>query len=89
MLRNLGAELVEFSPISDSCIPENTDGLYLGGGYPELYITELSNNVKMRNSIKNAIEKGLPTIAECGGFLYLHEHLKVRRWSALFAETQF
>lgn len=76
VLRNLGAELVEFSPISDSCIPENTDGLYLGGGYPELHITELSNNVKMRNSIKNAIEKGLPTIAECGGFLYLHEHLE-------------
>lgn len=76
VLRNLGAELVEFSPISDSCIPENTDGLYLGGGYPELHISELSNNVKMRNSIKNAIEKGLPTIAECGGFLYLHEHLE-------------
>lgn len=76
VLRNLGAELVEFSPISDSCIPENTDGLYLGGGYPELHITELSNNVKMRNSIKNAIEKGLPTITECGGFLYLHEHLE-------------
>lgn len=76
VLRNLGAELVEFSPISDSCIPENTDGLYLGGGYPELHITELSNNVKMRNLIKNAIEKGIPTIAECGGFLYLHEHLE-------------
>lgn len=76
VLRNLGAELVDFSPISDSCIPENTDGLYLGGGYPELHITELSNNVKMRNLIKNAIEKGLPTIAECGGFLYLHEHLE-------------
>ena len=76
ILRNLGAERVEFSPISDSCIPENTDGLYLGGGYPELHITELSNNANMRNSIKNAIQKGLPTIAECGGFLYLHEHLE-------------
>ena len=76
ILRDLGAELVEFSPISDSCIPENTDGLYLGGGYPELHITELSNNANMRNSIKNAIKKGLPTIAECGGFLYLHEHLE-------------
>lgn len=75
-MRDLGAELVEFSPISDSCIPENTDGLYLGGGYPELHITELSNNANMRNSIKNAIKKGLPTIAECGGFLYLHEHLE-------------
>ena len=41
-----------------------------------MHITELSNNVKMRNSIKNAIEKGIPTIAECGGFLYLHEHLE-------------
>ena len=76
VLRDLGAELVEFSPISDSCIPENTDGLYLGGGYPELHITELSNNANMRKTIKNAIKKGLPTIAECGGFLYLHEHLE-------------
>ena len=63
VLRNLGAELVEFSPISDSCIPENTDGLYLGGGYPELHISELLNNVKMRNSIKNAIEKGVRWIS--------------------------
>ena len=51
VLRDLGAELVEFSPISDSCIPENTDGLYLGGGYPELHITELSNNANMRKTI--------------------------------------
>ena len=75
VLRALGAELVEFSPISDSSIPENVDGLYLGGGYPELYAKELSNNENMRNSIRNAIDMGLPTIAECGGFLYLHDHL--------------
>ena len=75
VLRDLGAELVEFSPISDSCLPENIDGLYLGGGYPELYAKALSNNENMRNSIKNAINMGIPTIAECGGFLYLHEHL--------------
>ena len=75
VLCDLGAELVEFSPITDSCLPEDIDGLYLGGGYPELYVKELSNNENMRNSIKNAIDMGLPTIAECGGFLYLHEHL--------------
>lgn len=75
ILRDLGAELVEFSPISDSGLPENIDGLYLGGGYPELYAKELSNNENMRNSIRNAIDMGLPTIAECGGFLYLHDHL--------------
>ncbi len=75
VLRDLGTELVAFSPISDSCLPENIDGLYLGGGYPELYAKELSNNENMRNSIKNAINMGIPTIAECGGFLYLHDHL--------------
>ena len=76
ILEQLGAELCYFSPVNDVQLPEDTDGIYLGGGYPELHITELSNNVKMRNLIKNAIEKGLPTIAECGGFLYLHEHLE-------------
>ena len=75
VLRNLGAELVEFSPISDSCIPENTDGLYLGGGYPELYEKQLSENEIMRDSIKTAILSGLPTVAECGGFLYLLQSL--------------
>ena len=75
VLRDLGAELVEFSPISDSCIPENTDGLYLGGGYPELYEKQLSENEIMRDSIKTAILNGLPTVAECGGFLYLLQSL--------------
>ena len=75
VLRDLGAELVEFTPISDSGLPEDIDGLYLGGGYPELYAKELSKNENMRNSIKNAINMGIPTIAECGGFLYLHDHL--------------
>lgn len=75
VLRGLGAELVEFSPLSDERLPENIDGLYLGGGYPELHKMALSNNVSMRKSVSDAIFDGLPTIAECGGFLYLHRHL--------------
>ena len=71
ILRELGAEIVYFSPLLDEKIPENCDGLYLGGGYPELYIKELSQNKSMLESIGTAIEQGLPTFAECGGFMYL------------------
>ena len=76
VLRELGAELVPFSPLTDERLPENIDGLYLGGGYPELYEKQLSENEIMRNSIKTAIQNGLPTVAECGGFLYLMEELE-------------
>lgn len=70
-LREMGAELVEFSPLKDSALPENVQGLYLGGGYPELYTQHLSDNKGMLASIRDAISGGLPTIAECGGFMYL------------------
>lgn len=73
LLRALGVELIPFSPIHDRELPPDIDGLYMGGGHPELHSRELSSNVSMRNSIKDAIEAGCPTIAECGGFLYLHE----------------
>ena len=76
LLERLGAELVEFSPLSDDALPAGVDGLYLGGGYPELHARELSENASMRASIARAIEAGLPTVAECGGFLYLHEKLE-------------
>ena len=75
VLRELGAEIVPFSPVDDEKLPEDIDGLYLGGGYPELYEKQLENNKNMRESVKNAIQSGLPTIAECGGFLYLLESL--------------
>lgn len=75
LLRELGAELVEFSPMEDSGLPENIDGLILGGGYPELYAEILSENESMLESVRNAIGSGLPCIAECGGFMYLHEGL--------------
>ena len=66
----LGAELVPFSPISDPELPA-CDGLYMGGGYPELYLEKLSGNGSMRRYIKSAVESGLPTVAECGAFMYL------------------
>lgn len=66
VLRELGAELVPFSPLTDERLPENIDGLYLGGGYPELYEKQLSENEIMRTSIKTAILNGLLTVAECG-----------------------
>lgn len=75
VLRALGAELVPFSPLSDETLPDGVDGLYLGGGYPELHAAQLSANRTMRGSIRDAVLGGLPTIAECGGFLYLHRTL--------------
>lgn len=71
LLEQLGAELVEFSPLNDTKLPDDIDGLYLAGGYPELYADILEKNYSMKNEIYNAIKNGLPTIAECGGFMYL------------------
>ena len=75
VLRALGAELVPFSPIAEDKLPYNIDGLYLGGGYPELHAARLASNRTMRDSIRDAVLGGMPTIAECGGFLYLHRAL--------------
>lgn len=72
-LTRMGAELVPFSPLADSVLPEDIQGLYLGGGYPELYAGPLSENASMRRSVKSALTNGLPCIAECGGFMYLTE----------------
>ena len=73
LLRALGCELLFFSPLNDDVLPENINGLYLCGGYPELHSETLTGNKPMLKSIKQAVENGLPTIAECGGFLYLHD----------------
>lgn len=74
-LREAGAELVIFSPLHDLELPK-ADGLYLPGGYPELYAEMLSKNTAMRQSIAAAVKSGLPTVAECGGFLYLGQSLE-------------
>lgn len=76
LLKDMGAELTSFSPIRDKSLPEGLHGLLLSGGYPELHAKELSENASMRRSVREAIEKGLPCIAECGGFLYLHRTLE-------------
>ena len=74
-LTELGAELVSFSPLTDKALPENIHGLYLGGGYPELYLEQLGGNTQMLESIRKALGKGLPCIAECGGFMYLTQSI--------------
>jgi cobyrinic acid a,c-diamide synthase len=76
LLRKMGAELAVFSPLADRRLPPDIDGLILGGGYPELYAAELAVNLPMLASIKDAVEGGLPAIAECGGFMYLHREME-------------
>lgn len=73
--RDAGAEVVFFSPLRDTALPENIGGLYLPGGYPELHARELSENTSLLREITQKIESGLPTAAECGGFLYLGQSL--------------
>ena len=73
--RDAGAEVVFFSPLRDTALPENIGGLYLPGGYPELHAKELSENTSLLREIKQKTESGLPTAAECGGFLYLGQSL--------------
>lgn len=76
LLKSMGAELVWFSPVHDKLLPKNLDGLLLYGGYPELYAEMLEKNNSMRKAVKEAIKGGMPCLAECGGFLYLHEELE-------------
>lgn len=75
MLEKCGAKLLYFSPLHDTSFPEDCDAMLLGGGYPELYAKELSKNVSMLNAIKKAFRAGMPTVAECGGFMYLHTYI--------------
>ena len=72
-LKEIGFEIVYFSPISDKHIPEGSDAILLGGGYPELHLEELSHNTSMLESIRSAVSSGIPSLAECGGFMYLHD----------------
>ena len=71
LLREAGARIIEFSPMDATHLPDGLDGLYLGGGYPELYAFELGQNTRLRRDIKEFCETGRPVYAECGGFMYL------------------
>ena len=75
LLEKAGLRIERFSPLRDAELPERTAGILLGGGYPELHAEELSKNTAMRTAILKAVESGMPVIAECGGFMYLHERL--------------
>lgn len=78
LLETLGAELKFFSPLEDTALPDGVKGLYIGGGYPEVWARKLAENSSMQNSIREQIQKGLPTYAECGGFMYLTESIRDR-----------
>ncbi|MFQ6758152.1 MAG: cobyrinate a,c-diamide synthase [Deltaproteobacteria bacterium] len=75
LLRAAGAELIPFSPLADSKLPDDLDGLYLGGGYPELHAEALAANRSLREEIGRRAKAGLPIYGECGGFMYLCEAL--------------
>jgi len=75
LLQELGCEPAFFSPLHDKALPKDSQGLYICGGYPELHTKTLTGNTSMRESILQAVKSGLPTIAEGGGFMYLHETL--------------
>ena len=76
LLEEHGARLRYFSPLHDSLLPEGCDGILLGGGYPELHLQELEQNMSIRNEIRAAMEQNIPCVAECGGFMYLHEAIE-------------
>jgi len=76
LLEAWGAAIVDFSPLSDSKVPEGVSGLYIGGGFPEIYAAELASNTAMIGSIRAAAQSGMPIYAECGGLMYLCESMR-------------
>ena len=74
-LEALGAELVPFDPGADAALPEGVDALLLAGGFPEVHAEQLTGNAPLRRTVADAVRAGLPTVAECGGLLYLCEEL--------------
>jgi cobyrinic acid a,c-diamide synthase len=75
LLTEQGAELVDWSPLEDSHLPLDIQGIYIGGGFPEVFAQTLSENHNLHQEIKNAIAQGMPTYAECGGLMYLCEEI--------------
>jgi len=77
-LQAAGAEIVEFSPLTDTALPASLDALYFGGGYPELYASQLSTNEEMISSVKKFADEGGAIYAECGGLMYLAHKIVTR-----------
>ncbi|MBD2387466.1 cobyrinate a,c-diamide synthase [Cylindrospermum sp. FACHB-282] len=75
LLQQLGAELIFWSPLSDAGLPQGVQGMYFGGGFPEVFAQQLAENTSARDAVKTAILAGMPTIAECGGLMYLCEQI--------------
>lgn len=71
LLTELGTELIFWSPLDDEALPDDIQGLYLGGGFPEVFAEQLAANESARSSVRSAIQAGMPTYAECGGLMYL------------------
>ncbi|HEY4624287.1 MAG TPA: cobyrinic acid a,c-diamide synthase, partial [Solibacillus sp.] len=78
LLQANGAVLHYFSPLANEEVPKQAQGLYIGGGFPEEFAEQLANNTASMHSIKESIERGLPTLAECGGYMYLTESISNR-----------
>ncbi|WHY73775.1 cobyrinate a,c-diamide synthase [Fictibacillus enclensis] len=76
LLEAYGAKLQFFSPLNGETVPQDAQGLYLGGGFPEEFAPELAEQTAVRASVQEAIKRGVPTLAECGGFMYLTEELE-------------
>lgn len=76
ILEASGAEIVKFSPLVDTMLPENIDGLYFGGGYPEVFAAGLEANSSLRNEIRQSVQNEMPVYAECGGLMYLTDKIK-------------
>ena len=89
LLRNMRCEIVFFSPLKDDKLPDNINGLYLCGGYPEIHAKALSENKSMLENIRLKITDGLPTVAECGGFMYLHDELDGHKMAGVIRGKAF
>lgn len=88
LFQRMGAQLCYFSPLANDPVPD-ADGLYIGGGYPELYAAQLEENLISRESVRQAIRKDMPTIAECGGFQYLGSELEGRKMCGALPHSSF
>lgn len=84
ILKHLGAEIVEFSPLSSSGLPDSIHGIYIGGGFPELFAEKLSRNISLKKHIVNLAKSGLPVYAECGGLMYLMREIEGYPMAGIF-----